>query len=131
MREAVLREFFTGKIGANELERDLLGSLVQRGNVTEHPIVDMDEEFSVVPEHLVRVCDAVLAGALHPAHLQAIGFCLQASDHFEWDGSDPNGERVSEVASDWSTPEVNYELNLANVKRWKHYLLTGEPLNEQ
>ncbi|HEX3580938.1 MAG TPA: hypothetical protein VH087_04195 [Thermoanaerobaculia bacterium] len=48
----------------------------------------------------MKVCDAVINGEIGPEYLQAIGFCLEASDKFVWNTDTPNGERVSEVASD-------------------------------
>jgi len=83
VQEDVLRRFFKGEIGTATLAVDLAGALVPKGEETTfHPIKDMDVEFEVQPEHLVRVCDAVLSGGLQPEHLKATGFCLVTSDHF-------------------------------------------------
>jgi len=83
VQEDVLRRFFLGDVGADVLAEDLKGALVPKGaKTTVHPIKDMEVEFEVRPEHLVRVCDAVLAGVIRTDELRAIGFCLEASDRF-------------------------------------------------
>ena len=126
MHEETLRDFLIGTATAHQLVDDLEGSLVQRGHVTEHPIVNMPDDFHVAAHHLLRLCDAVLAGQIDPAHLQAIGFCLQASDSFFWDSDEPAGDRVSEVTADWSAPQINHALTPDNVRKWRRYLETGE-----
>jgi hypothetical protein len=126
MHEQTLREFFEGRASAAALAADLTGSLQVRRDVIGHPIVDMDEEFAVSPEHLIRVCDAVIEGEIDPQYLRAIGFCLIASDAFFWEGDDPNGERVADVTSDWSAPEINFPLTAANTVAWRRYLAGGE-----
>lgn len=126
MHEQILRGFFEGVLRPGELEKDLAGSMRERKGVTEHRIVDMDTEFQLRPEHLVHLCEAVISGTLSPDHLRTIGFCLLASDTFIWDTSNPGGERISDVACDWSAPEINYPLTVENTRKWLHYLLTGE-----
>lgn len=126
MHEQTLREFFEGRASAETLADDLVGSLQTKGNVTHHPIVDMKDEFCVTPEHLMRVCDAVIQGQIAAENLRSIGFCLQASDAFFWDGSEPGGERVAEVTADWSAPEINFPLTVANASAWRRYLAGGE-----
>ena len=125
MREIVLRQFFEGNASDDELARDVAGSLKRHGNgVTVH-IERMDGEFHVQTPHLIRVCDAVLSGGLDPNDLVAIGFALQASDAFTWDGSSEDGERVAETAADWSAPEINFPLTIENVRGWRSYLTSG------
>jgi hypothetical protein len=126
MREVTLKEFFAGNLNAAALSADLEGSLVTSGMVTQHPIEDMDETFVVWPEHLIRLCDAVLRGDIHPQGLQAIGFCVVASDNFEYDTDTPEGDLVGETLMDWSAPDVNYPLTLANVRKFRERLVTGK-----
>jgi hypothetical protein len=127
VHEDVLRQFFEGVASAADLARDLEGALVPDGpRVTRHPIVDMVGDFEVQPHHLVRVCDAVLDGGIQPGLLEAIGFCLVASDAFHWDGDSPEGGRVAEVVYDWSAPEINYPLTHPNVTAWRRRLLGEE-----
>jgi len=127
VHEDVLRQFFEGGASAADLAHDLEGALVADGpSVTRHPIVDMVGAFEVQPHHLVRVCEAVLDGAIQPALLEAIGFCLVASDAFHWDSDSSDGGRVADVAYAWSAPEINYPLTHPNVGAWRRRLLGEE-----
>jgi hypothetical protein len=126
MHEETLRKYFTSEASAADLAEDLVGSLQRRGNVIEQAIVNMRQEFAVEPEHLAKLCRDVLASKIEPEYLRAVGFCLQASDKFVWDGSSPGGERVGETTMDWASPEVNFPLTLENAGRWLRYLETGE-----
>lgn len=126
MREQVLKEFFAGNIDARLLAKDLRGAIVMSGGITKHPIEDMNEAFELQPEHLARLCDAVLAGDLKPEHLQAIGFCIVASDRFKFDTDTREGELVGDTAMEWSAPMVHYPLTLANVAKFRERLVTGK-----
>lgn len=126
MHEIILKQFFEGSLSASMLAEDLIGSLVSDSpSSTRHPIVDMDIEFKVSPQHLIKLCDAVLSYEIESLYLQAIGFCLIASDMFFWDSDEPDGDVVAEALHDWSAPEINYPLTLSNVKEWRH-MLKGE-----
>src|SRR5713101_131026 len=124
MREIILRDFFLGRTTPEALAKDVLGSVKQIGPIKfSVEIEDMDEEFSVTREMLVSLCDAVLSGQF-PAHeFSTIGFALEASDRFTWDGED----LTSKVVDDWACPEVNYPLTLENVQRFKNWLLESDP----
>ena len=125
MHEEILKRFFLGEASARELADDLAGSLVERRDVTHHPIKDMCDDFEVQPEHLVRVCEAVLGGEIEAKYLEAIGFCILASDHFEYDTDTPEGELVGETVFDWSEPRVNHPLTIENVRKFRERLVTG------
>ncbi len=125
MYEEVLMRFFLGKASVRELAHDLAGSLVEGRDVTYHPIKDMSDDFEVRPEHLVRACDAVLSGEIGAKYLEAIGFCVVASDHFEYDTDTPGGALVGETVLDWSKPIVNYPLTIENVRKFRERLVTG------
>src|SRR5438094_5779953 len=75
-------------------------------------IEDMDESFTVTRPMLISLCDAVVAGSLPPQELRTIGFALESSDKFEWDGD--ADELVADVIADWSCPEINYPLTVEN-----------------
>jgi hypothetical protein len=126
MREEVLKEFFVGNVDVKVLAKDLRGAMVTSGGITKHPIEDMTDTFELRPEHLTRLCDAVLVGDLKPEHLQAIGFCIVASDHFEYDTDSPEGDLVGDTAMEWSAPIVHYPLTLANVAKFRERLITGK-----
>ena len=132
MREAVLKSYFEGTVGPRELASDLIGATMPGSApgvspaVVRHRITDMDSDFEVTSDHLIKLCDDVLAGALLPGQLQAIGFCLLASDHFTWTEDPPDSDRIARTLHDWTAPEINYQLTLATVAKFKHRLLTGE-----
>ena len=129
MDARLLRAFFAGEIPASELAADLRGAFETTGRDTRRlRMADLppEEAFQVETRHLVRLCDAVLAGDLPPAALEAVGFGLIASDGFEWDGDIPDGMRVAETLYDWSAPEINYALRPDTVAKFRHFLLTGE-----
>jgi len=126
MREQVLRDFFEGRSSAAELERDVAGSTKRTGpKASIVSIEDMDSDFVVTADMAVRLCEAVLRGELLPDALHTIGFALMASDRFQWDGDDD--EVLASVIADWSCPEVNYPLTLANVQRFRAWLLGTDP----
>ena len=126
MREEVLRRFFEGQATASELARDVTGSTKQVSKlISRVGIEDMDTSFAVTRPMLVSLCDAVLGGALPPEVLRTIGFALQASDKFEWDGDED--ELVAEIIADWSCPEINYPLTPENVARFRNWLTEAEP----
>ena len=126
MRERVLRDFFEDKATAAELAMDIEGSIAQKTQkISVVSIEDMDEEFTVTPAMLVRLCDVVLQGELEPGALHSIGFALMASDAFCWDADED--DVLANVIGDWSCPEVNYPLTLENVKRFRAWLTRSEP----
>jgi len=125
MNEAILRDFFTGKVTVQELTRDLEGTIITKETITYFSITDMDSEFLVKSEHLIRACDAVLNDELGVDKLRAIGFCLEASDNFCWNSSTEDGNRVAAIASYWSSPEINYPITIENVVLFKELLIHG------
>lgn len=132
MKETVLRDFFILAASAENLAIDLKGAFLRRGIEIVHPIEGMSQHFVVKSSHLIRLCDAVLDGDLDSQVLEAVGFCLIASDYFQWDGDDADGSRVAEVVGDWSSPEINCPLNWENVEKWRSFLRTGaSPFSKQ
>ena len=129
MHESVLRDYFAGKTDASALRADLSGAVVATGpRSSSQRIEDMTTDFALRPEHLIRLCDAVLSGELEPDDLQTIGFCLVASDHFSWDGDVPPGDVIAETVHDWSASEVNYRLTRDTVRKFRERHLTGRDL---
>lgn len=126
MREHVLRRFFEGKVTATDLSQDLAGSTKKVSALVSHvSIEDMDESLNVTRSMLISLCDAVLAGSLPPGELRTIGFALEVSDKFEWDGG--ADELVANVIADWACPEINYALTIENVRRFRSWLTGNEP----
>jgi hypothetical protein len=130
MREEILKQFFIGEVGPNVLAEDLVDSMITKADMTKHPIEDMRESFQLGPEHLIRLCDAVLNGEIKPQYLQSIGFCIVASDNFEYDTDTAEGNLVGDILLDWSAPIINYPLTTTNVEKFRQRLVTGEdPFN--
>lgn len=127
MHESVLRDFLIGVQPATALKKDLSGAVVQTSsNTFTQRIVTMEEEFVVTREHALRLCDAVLDGALDAKDLEPVAFCIIASDQFRFEDDSPYNERVLETLHDWDSPEINYVLTRATVEKFKKRLLTGE-----
>jgi hypothetical protein len=125
MNEAKLRDFFIEKATAAELAADMVGTVEQRSrDVRAVHIQDLpsDEEFTITPQMMVRLCDAVLAGELPGPALEPIAFAVIASDHLHWAEDD---QLVSRVLYDWASPEINWELTPENVRMFRSWL-TGE-----
>jgi hypothetical protein len=66
----------------------------------------------------------VIVGDLTPDALHTIGFVLEASDRFQWDGEED--EVLANVIGDWSCPEINYQLTIENVHRFRAWLTRTE-----
>ena len=130
MRTSILRAFFVGEASASDLAADLVGTRVRRGNDTVEHLMDddLEEDFRIEPQHLVRLCDAVLNGALEPSELETVAFGIIASDYFEWEYDTPKGDRTAEVLYQWSAPEVNFALRPETVRKFRRQLVTGEEL---
>jgi hypothetical protein len=128
MKTSVLKQFFDGGCDSAALAKDLEGTTVQTSlDVQRHRMNDdLDAEYEVSPDHLVKVCDAFLAGEITPQMIEEIGFGMIASDHFSWDTDMIPGAYVAETLHDWAAPEVNYRISNETISKFRHYLLTGE-----
>lgn len=128
MREEVLAGFFNGTTTAARLASDLSGSEVRVSDIESFvKIEDMQQEFVVTKEMALALCDAVLREELPPSALATIGFALMASEKFTWDAE----AVIGEIIADWSCPEVNYALNVANVRKYREWLTGSEPYPER
>jgi hypothetical protein len=127
MNGNVLLAFFEGRVSAAELRADLdCTRTILGSDSVRHNMVDASNAFSVTTNHLIRLCDAVLAGDLSPEQLEWIGFGLIASDHFNWDTDSLDGERVADALIDWASPSTNYVLTMETVAKFRRRLATGE-----
>jgi hypothetical protein len=119
MREEELRRYFMGEASVSQLAKDIDGSVVKIDDLqSEIRIADMRGSFSLQRGHVIKLCEAFLSRALTPEALITIGFALQASDAFEWED-----EVISDVLSDWSAPEVNFQLNAETLNMHRDCLL--------
>ena len=108
-----------GEASVSQLAEDISGSVVKIDDLqSEILIADMQSSFSLQRDHVIRLCEVFLDRVLTPEALNTIGFALQASDAFEWED-----EVISEVLSDWSAPEVNFELNAETLNMHRNWLL--------
>jgi hypothetical protein len=125
MKEIVLRGFFEGSVDVRALVIDLTHTVETAGKTSHYRIEDMDGQFQITAEHLVRLCDAILDGQLDPKALETIGFCLVASDSFHWDTDQEDGNIVAQTCFEWSEPRINYALTVDNVRKFRKRLKTG------
>jgi hypothetical protein len=127
MHESILRDYFIGLIDERALIEDLQEMVVQTSsNVFTYQITDMDTEFEVTTQHLLKLCDAVLLGQLEANHLQKIGFCIIASDFFTWDSDSEPESPEAKTVHEWSSPEINFPLTIENIRKFRERLLTGK-----
>ncbi len=118
MKEETLRAFFDGGTDAQALDREAVESISPVGKVVRYRIEDMDAEFEVTREMLLKLCDAFLKGELGPEGLEAVGFVIEASDRFVWDDS-----TIAEVLFCWSSPEIEGSITEASVARCRELLV--------
>jgi rhodanese-related sulfurtransferase len=124
VRESVVRDFLEGKAGAQALEAEAAGFLVNLDDcVTGIPVSDLAADFEIQAKHLVLVCDAVLRGSLEAKTLQAIGLFLVASDHFYWDRQS-DGAILAGTIHEWAAPEINEPLTPVYVAQCRARLLS-------
>lgn len=126
MRESLLRDFLRGSGDAAALAEGLedvlgRGPLVSGSNL----ILDLEEEVSVGPEDLIRLCDATLDGGLDPDDLRAAARFLVAAAHFTWDETAPAGGLVAQVLREWSDPQSHYPMTTGNLRRYRQGLVAG------
>jgi hypothetical protein len=124
MHESVLRDYFLGLVDETRLNDDLASSVVQTSyDVITHYVNPMDENFQVERSHLVKLCDAVLAGHLDATHLELIGDCLVMSEHFILPDESTAAYVVRETAYYWS--DTSSLPALADVAKSRQRLLMG------
>ncbi len=128
MTEHKLKEYFEGKLNAEQLSHDLKGSQKKTGYDVTSVYIDCLKEgkFEIKKEHLLKLSDDTIAGKLEPTDLNTIGFALMASEFFHWDDETREGEKMLDVISEWASPEIGFDLTIKNFTLWRHYLLTGE-----
>ena len=131
MKEIVIRHFFEGCAAAAELAAEAADALDRRtdsaGTVFSRlNMRPMESEFDLEPQHLVALVDAVLAGTIDLAALEAIAFAVEASDHFLWDTDTEGGDRVARALFLLGAPEINYPLTTVVLRKIKHLLESGE-----
>jgi hypothetical protein len=127
MRESLLGAFLEGTADGASLADGLADVIGRRGlvpgqNLTE----DLEEPFPVNSAHLVRLCDAHIAGDIDSDDLKAAAQFLRAAQHFTWSNASPDGELVAQILCEWSAPESHYPLTGSNVLRYRTGLVDGK-----
>ena len=126
MRARILRDYLTGAASAAALAAEA-ETAIERGDGRQtHYLEDLDTPFEVEGAHLLRLCDAVLAGELSPESLEAIAYTFMASTCFHWDGTTETGAVIAQTIMQWATPESSYALTADSVAKYRRRLLTGE-----
>lgn len=132
MNERLFCDFLSGDVEAPAIAADLDSTKVtpdswSHRTSVNYRVLPISREFSVRPEHMIRLVDALLAGALTPDQVATALFCVEAApDRFVWDTDTTEGDRVSNAVFWLGTPEINYPLTLANLSKIRHYLVTGQ-----
>ena len=128
MKTSVLKAFFEGICDSRALVKDVEGTATQTSlDVSTYRIEDdFSGNFPVEPEHLLKLCDAFLAGDLTAQLVEDIAFGLITSDNFDWDSETEGGARVAEVLHNWDSAAINYPITGTTIEKFRRYLLTGE-----
>ena len=127
MNAKTLRGFFVGEVTVETLAMELRDTWQENeGDSVTLLWNDLEGEYPVSVTDLVKLCDAVLSGAIDPDGLEAIGFGMVATNHFKWNTDTLEGERIADTLNEWSAPEVNYRLDRSTVSKFRQRLLTGE-----
>jgi hypothetical protein len=131
MREVVLRLFFEGHASAEEVARDLVGTRAEEESWSfrssaSYRVEPMSRDFEVAAEHVIRLVDGALAGALTEEDLGTLCFVLEFSDRFFWDVDARKGARVADAVFWLGTPQINYPLSPSVLTKIRHYLQSGE-----
>lgn len=125
MKEATVRDFFSGAVSPDRLAAEARDAVEQLGGSARRIHIEdlpAGEEVTITREMMVRLCDAALDGSLPPAALETVAFAIVASDHFRWEEDDGV---VGRVLLDWASPEINWELTPGNLRMFREWL-TGE-----
>jgi hypothetical protein len=128
MNCSVLKAYFEGNCDSLTLVKDVEGTVTQTAldTFTYRIEDDLSDSFTVKPEHLLKLCDAFLAGDVTAQSVEDIAFGLIAAENFDWDSEAEQGARVADVLHNWDSPEINYPITITTMEKFRRYLLTGE-----
>lgn len=129
MKETILKEYFEKAISAKALNQDVDGSQVKTGHDTSRldvEIIEDNKEFEITTKHLRQLVEDTMSNKIATQNLATIAFALEGSDFFNWDNDTDDGKKVARVLFEWDNEEINYPINIQNLKLWDKFLKTGE-----
>ena len=123
LSEDTVRRYLVGEVPIEVLAVELSSAVIRKSSIeTEIMIDDMQDDFNLTRNHVLKLCDAAIENRISTSGLNTVAFAIIASERFQLDGDD---EPMMEVLYDWSAPEINFPLTPANLKMHRRWL-TGE-----
>jgi hypothetical protein len=130
LREDTIRAYFDGELSPTELDREAAASLDEErsagAKIVRHHVADMASDYTIGCDHLLQFLDDIIQGRIGLQAVDAIAFCIEASDRFTWSDAPPDCDRIPEVMFWLGTPEVNAPLAGPFLERVREFLRTGE-----
>jgi hypothetical protein len=118
--EDTIRRYLMGEAPIEVLTIELPSAVANVNGVeSEILIEDMQDDFQLTRDHVLKLCDAAIEERISASGLSAVAFALIASDRFELNSDD---EAMTEVLYDWSAREVNLPLNPDTLKMHRRWL---------
>ena len=116
MREEILKDYFEGKINITDLFDDVIGTKVKIGaKETSFYVTSMDDNFELNVNHIIKLLRDILKYKIEPQILETIALAIEASENMQY-GEALKNDLMIKMLNEWAAPEINYELNIENVK---------------
>jgi len=123
MHEATLKQFFLGTVDARQLAEELSKSAIEDGPLLIlHQVTEMERDFTVRVEHLLRLCDAVLDGIIGTHYLEVIARWLVGSEKFEYETGTRIEGLVGRTVLEWSAPSTDGTLTMDAIRKTRNLL---------
>ncbi len=123
LNEDTVRRYLVGEVPIEVLAVELSSAVIRKSSIeTEIMIDDMQDDFNLTRNHLLRLCDAAIENHISASGLNTVAFAIIASERFHLDVDD---EPMMKILYDWSATEINFPLNPNNLKMHRSWL-TGE-----
>jgi len=118
MHEESLKNYFEGNINIMDLLDDIVGTKVKVGpKETSFNIISMKSVLQLNANYILKLLRDILEHQIDPNVLEIIALAIEASENIEYGEEDCKNDLMVKMLNEWSAPEINYELNSANVKR--------------
>ena len=116
MHEETLKNYFEGRNNINDLFDDVIGTKVKVGaKETSFNIVRMEDIFELNSYHIVKLLRDILKYKIEPQLLETIALAIEASENIQYGENNSKNQIMIKMLSEWSAPEINYELNFENI----------------